>query len=92
MDCLGKVMQCLMESGWKVEGNVTAILREAFSGIGATKIVEDAFQRERGVESRKTAKRISHQRKWMAPVHAKVAPKVHRFAEVDWEGEVVKPD
>lgn len=75
-------------SGWQVTEPMVEKARAAFRHIGATKIVEDGWQKERhGEVQANVNKRMKKARMWMTPVEAGVLGDIHRFKEIPYMEE-----
>eukprot|EP00974_Lingulodinium_polyedra_P099303 9619730-Lingulodinium_polyedra.AAC.1 len=60
---------------------------QSWSALGQTKVVEDAFQRQRRAEEKLSENRtLSVSEVWAAPIRSQVLSQVHRFQELPWKG------
>lgn len=85
-----QIVQLAKRRNWRMTGTLVEVVRDAFSCIGATKVVEDAWQRERHVECHKgTNRRMRRSRMWMTPVDKKVLGSLHRYSEVPFSQETL---
>lgn len=73
---------------WELTAELQACATMPFMGIGATKLVEDAFQRQRRAEGASSNKKMSDLRMWSCMAEKKVLSSVHSFAEVDYQSEI----
>jgi hypothetical protein len=88
--CRTLVSLCI-ESSWEPCDALRQYVLEVWSSIGQTKVVEDAFQRERRAESNSTENmQLTKNETWMVPVGRHVLSKVHNFKEIKAKHEVAK--
>ena len=65
------------------------LVRGQFSGVTATKIVEDAVREERVEEGRVVNKKMSGQRAWNTLVTARLEETKYRFRAVPWSAQEI---
>ena len=77
---MGKLRWLLEEADWRPTQEIQVEAGKLFTGVLQTKIVEDAFQRERAGESSKSFNRtIAPARVWSIPIDENVVENKHRF-------------
>lgn len=87
-----QVMEVLEKEGWRATPKVQGIIKNAFSCLGQTKIVEDKFQKERHGEAQNSNRRMALNRTWLTPIETRALSSVHhRFSEPAFEAEQVPP-
>lgn len=74
---------------WRLTEGLIDCATKPFQGIGASKLSEDAFQRQRRAEGASSSSRMSSLRLWMTMVDRQVLSNVHRFQEVAHQHEKV---
>lgn len=80
-----QIVEIAKSSNWTITDGLLDVVRKAWSTMGASKIIEDAWQRERFQEERDSVnRRVKMEKVWMNPVIKKVLPEVHRFAEIPY--------
>jgi hypothetical protein len=80
--CRTLVSICI-ESGWEPCDALSRFSLEVWSSIGQSKVIEDAFQRERRAETHDTENKLmTKSEAWMLPIGRQVLSKVHSFEEV----------
>lgn len=85
-----QVVSLAKASNWRLTSPIVDVVRDAFSCVGATKVVEDAFQRERHAECHtSTNRRMAKSKMWMVPVEKKVLGELHRYTEVPFSQETL---
>eukprot|EP00974_Lingulodinium_polyedra_P007994 761418-Lingulodinium_polyedra.AAC.1 len=58
---------------WQMSDELSNYIKDLFSCIGQTKVVEDGFHFERNAEHYQSNRRMTNDRVWMVPVERKVA-------------------
>lgn len=84
-------MEVWEKEGWRATPKVQGIIKNAFSCLGQTKIVEDGFQQERHGEAQNSSRRMALNRTWLTPIETRALSSVHRFSEPAFEAEQVPP-
>lgn len=85
-----QIVEIAKGSGWTITEGLLHVVRQAWSTMGASKIIEDAWQRERFQEERDSVnRRVQLGKVWMNLVIKKVLPEVHRFEEIPYEHQPI---
>lgn len=80
------------DADWKITPELLAAVRQPWQGLGASKVVEDAWQRERFQEERDSVnRRVELPKLWMCPVTKQVLSGVHRFDEIPYASQPISP-
>lgn len=75
---------------WELTQSLVEVAVKPFQGICASKLSEDAFQRQRRAESKSTAEKVSDLRLWTTLIERRVLSQVHGFDEVAYEAEALR--
>lgn len=85
-----QVVQQAIADEWRLTDELVDCATKPFQGIGASKLSEDAFQRQRRAEGASSSNRMSSLRMWMTLVDRQVLSKVHGFQEISYQHERVQ--
>lgn len=84
-----RVVGMLVESKWEWTPQVELAVSDLYSTVGATKIIEDGWQKERHREGFHCNRQVWHGRAWMAPVYGDVMNRVHHYDGVPYKSQEV---
>lgn len=79
----------LLESSWEWSDDLERAVSELFSTLGATKVIEDGWQKERHGESFHENRLVASGRAWMTPVYAEVLSKTHHYRDLGYASQEI---
>ena len=92
MPVVRSLISICVRSGWECTPELKYYCSMLWSAFGQTKLVEDAFQRERAAEKKTENGLLSKGTVWHTPIGAKILSQVHQFKEVRAADYTLKGD
>lgn len=78
-----QLVKCSEREGWRSTEKLRQFAMQRETGLRASQVVEDGFQRERRMEARGSNDQVSEERVWSELLRKKVLETVHHYQPID---------